>query len=133
MEIIRVTTRRRQEMVDLTPRLARLVEEKGWREGVLYLFCPHTTAGLCINESYDPAVAEDILHHLEQLVPPNSNYRHAEGNADAHIKSCLVGVHLVVLVREGKLALGTWQGVFFSEFDGPRERKVWVKMVSTSE
>ncbi|RDV83939.1 secondary thiamine-phosphate synthase enzyme YjbQ [Ammonifex thiophilus] len=129
MEVISVTTRRRQELVDITSQVAKLVAEKGLKEGVVYLFCPHTTAGICINENYDPTVAEDILRKLEELVPATGPYRHAEGNADAHIKSCLVGVSQVIPVREGRLALGTWQGIFFCEFDGPRQRKVWVKLI----
>ncbi|MEW6770870.1 MAG: secondary thiamine-phosphate synthase enzyme YjbQ [Bacillota bacterium] len=127
---IEVVTRKRQEFVDITGAVQAAVGESGVAEGVAYLYCPHTTAGICINENYDPTVAEDILHKLEELVPVGGPYRHAEGNAAAHIKSSLMGVAHPLLVSGGKLVLGTWQGVFFCEFDGPRRRKVLVQVLA---
>ena len=127
MEVLRITTTRKQEMLDITPHLRELVKEKGWREGILFLFCPHTTGGIAINENYDPTVKDDILNKLEELVPSKGQYLHREGNAHAHIKSCLVGIQQAVFVHNGELALGTWQGVFFCEWDGPRQRQIWVK------
>ena len=130
LKTIEVVTRRDQELVDITEKVREIVRESGVREGIVYLYCPHTTAGICINENYDPTVAEDILSKLEELVPVAGAYRHAEGNAAAHIKSSLVGVSHPLLVSDGKPVLGTWQGVFFCEFDGPRRRKVLVKIIS---
>ena len=107
-----------------------LVSKNSWQDGMLFLHCAHTTAGLTINESADPSVARDILTTLNKLVPESGNYSHAEGNSDAHIKSSLMGCTLQVMVKEQKLVLGTWQGLFFTEFDGPRKRKIlvhWLK------
>lgn len=130
LKTIEVVTRKHQEFVDITDKVQEVVRESGIAEGVAYIYCPHTTAGICINENYDPTVAEDILNKLEELVPVAGAYRHAEGNAAAHIKSCLVGVCHPLLVSSGKIVLGTWQGVFFCEFDGPRRRKIIVKIVT---
>lgn len=126
-----VQTNKTQEYVDITQRLQAAVKESGVQEGVAFVYCPHTTAGLCVNENYDPTVAADILNKLEELVPVHGAYSHAEGNAAAHIKSCLMGVSLQLLVNGGRLVLGTWQGVFFCEFDGPRQRKVLLKVLSS--
>lgn len=129
IKTIEVVTHKRQEFVDITGRVQSAVGEAGVSEGVAYLYCPHTTAGICINENYDPTVVEDVLNKLEELVPVSGAYRHAEGNAAAHIKSCLIGVTHSILVSGGKVVLGTWQGIFFCEFDGPRRRKVLVKVI----
>lgn len=130
IKTIEVVTHKRQEFVDITGRVQAAVGEAGVSEGVAYLYCPHTTAGICINENHDPTVVEDILNLLEALVPVGGGYRHAEGNAAAHIKSCLIGVTHSVLVSAGRVVLGTWQGIFFCEFDGPRRRKVLVRIIS---
>ncbi|MEW6446698.1 MAG: secondary thiamine-phosphate synthase enzyme YjbQ [Bacillota bacterium] len=129
IKTIDVVTHKRQEFIDITGRVQAAVGEAGVPEGVAYLYCPHTTAGICINENYDPTVAEDILNKLEELVPVSGVYRHAEGNAAAHIKSSLVGVTHSVMVSGGKVVLGTWQGIFFCEFDGPRRRKVLMRVI----
>ena len=121
-----VRTTGRSQMVDLTEDLRRLVREERLEEGRLTVFVPHTTAAVTINESADPAVAEDILAHLDRMIPWSHGWRHSEGNSAAHIKASLFGSSVVVTVTGGSLDLGTWQGVFFCEFDGPRERKVWV-------
>ncbi|MGQ9512724.1 secondary thiamine-phosphate synthase enzyme YjbQ [Thermodesulfitimonas sp.] len=130
LKTIEVVTHKHQEFVDITGKVQEVVRESGITEGIAYIYCPHTTAGICVNENYDPTVAEDILNKLEELVPVAGAYRHAEGNAAAHIKSCLVGVCHPLLVSGGKIVLGTWQGVFFCEFDGPRQRKVLVKVIT---
>jgi secondary thiamine-phosphate synthase enzyme len=105
----------------------RLVRDQGWSAGALLLYCTHTTAGVTINEAADPSVVRDILTHLGRLVPSSGDYKHMEGNSDAHIKSSLVGCSEYVPVQQGKMQLGTWQGIFFAEFDGPRSRKVLVQ------
>ncbi len=129
MEQIEVTTQSRKEFRDITPQVQEAVRRSGVREGVCYLFCPHTTAGLTVNENYDPTVRQDISAVLDQLAPERFPYRHTEGNADAHVKTTVVGSHLVLFVSDGRLVLGTWQGVFLAEFDGPRRRRVLVKVV----
>ena len=106
-----------------------IVDESGVKEGICYLYVPHTTAGIFINENADPDVKWDIEQTLEKLIPWEDNYKHIEGNAAAHIKSVLVGTNTFVPIKNGKLMLGTWQGIFFAEFDGPRDRKVIVKIM----
>ncbi len=126
---IEVRTSRREEFIDITRKVEDVVAASGVEEGVCYVYVPHTTAGVFINEHADPSVALDIKDTLARLVPPGAGYRHLEGNADAHIKATLVGTSQAVLVRGGRLLLGTWQGIFFAEFDGPRSRKVLVKVM----
>ncbi|WP_073477463.1 secondary thiamine-phosphate synthase enzyme YjbQ [Desulfatibacillum alkenivorans] len=121
-----VSTRSRTEMVDITSRVQDFVREEGVQDGAVMVFVPHTTAGVTINESADPDVARDIIMALNILVPGDLDYRHAEGNSPAHIKSSMMGSSVLVEVSGGRLVLGTWQGVFFCEFDGPRTRKVRV-------
>lgn len=129
MQSIRVKTNRRTQMLDITTEVQRIVTALGVRAGTCYLYVPHTTAGILINEHADPDVALDAEGTLDRLVPMAGPYRHAEGNSDSHAKSMLTGVNQFVFVEEGKLALGHWQGIFFAEFDGPRERKVYVKVL----
>ena len=126
MQTFNVKTSSRVEMVDITAQVAEAVRDEGVQEGLAVVFVPHTTAGVTINENADPDVARDIRRHLEKLVPPNEGYAHAEGNADAHIKSSLFGPSLVLIVSGGRPVLGTWQAVYFCEGDGPRRRKVHV-------
>ncbi len=126
MQTFRIKTSSRVEMVDITPQVAEAVRAEGVDEGLAVVFVPHTTAGVTINENADPDVARDIKGHLSQLVPPHEGYAHAEGNADAHIKSSLFGPSLVLIVSGGRPVLGTWQAVYFCEGDGPRGRKVHV-------
>ncbi len=124
-----VSTQAHEQLVDVTARVQAAVSEAGLQSGVVTLFVPHTTAAVTINENADPSVAQDILKGLMELVPRAAEYyRHLEGNSDAHIKATLVGPSVQVLVEGGKLVLGTWQGIYLCEFDGPRERKLWVKM-----
>lgn len=130
MERITIQTKRRKEMVDLNPFINKYLREKNYKDGALVIFVPHTTAALTINEGADPDVAEDIIDTLSQKIPPSRNYKHSEGNADAHILSVLVGQSLTIIVENGNLKLGTWQHIFFCEFDGPRSREVWLKFLS---
>lgn len=127
MDTLHIVTRSRETMLSITQAIQDLITARGWTEGALALFCPHTTAAVTVNEDADPTVTRDILTHLSASIPRAGDYRHAEGNADAHIKTALVGPSVTLLVSEGRLRLGTWQGVFFCEFDGPRERRLWVQ------
>lgn len=127
METLSIPTTQREELVDITRAVANLVKDKAWTNGAVLLFCPHTTGAVTINEAADPSVARDIVVNMAKLVPRRGDYRHAEGNSDAHIKSSLFGPDQLVIVENGALQLGTWQGIYFCEFDGPRSRKLWVK------
>jgi secondary thiamine-phosphate synthase enzyme len=126
---LRVQTKSRTELVDITQGVQRLVAESGIRSGVCYLYVPHTTSGITVNENTDPNVGRDILKELNKVIPFDDQYSHNEGNSAAHIKSTLVGVSKAVMVEEGRLALGTWQAIFYCEFDGPRDRRVFVKVM----
>jgi secondary thiamine-phosphate synthase enzyme len=126
---IEIKTKARNELVDITQQVAKVVKEAGIAEGICVVVVPHTTAGVTINENADPSVKADIIAKLGTLVPAGDRYQHREGNADAHIKAALVGTSESLLVQGGTLALGTWQGVFFCEFDGPRTRHVWVRVM----
>ncbi len=117
-------------LVDITSQIEQLVGRTGIREGMCAVYIPHTTAGVTINEHADPAVAADLLKELEKLVPWRDGYGHTEGNSAAHIKASLVGCSQTVPVQGGRLRLGTWQGIFLAEFDGPRTRNVWVKVMA---
>jgi len=130
MHSFSVTTHSRCEMVDITHRVEEVVSAQGVKEGVVCVFAPHTTAAITINENADPAVPKDVLTQLERMVPRNAPFSHREGNSDAHIKSSLVGASEFVIVSGGKLMLGTWQSIFFCEFDGPRTRRVFVQVLS---
>ncbi len=127
---ITAQTRSKVDLVDVTSEVERAVVETGVAEGMCYLFCPHTTAAIVLNENWDPAVEQDVALALEHIVPEHLPYRHGEGNSTAHIKSVLAGTDHFVFVQEHKLQMGTWQGIFLAEFDGPRTRTVWVKVVS---
>ena len=129
MEVLRVKTGRRTQLVDVTQQVERVVAAAGVVSGVCYLYVPHTTAGVMINEHFDPDVATDLEGVFERLVPRSGPYRHSEGNSDSHAKAVLAGTSQMIFVEQGKLVLGQWQGVFFCEFDGPRERKMWVKVL----
>ncbi len=120
-----IQTSRRNEFIDITAQIQDLVGEVS--EGVATVFVPHTTTGITINENADPAVPRDILKKLEELIPQQGNYSHMEGNSDAHIKASLFGSSVRVIIKNGQLLLGTWQAIFFCEFDGPRTRKFYVQ------
>lgn len=127
MKVLEVSTRQRCEMVNVTTRIQDVVRDARLRDGCVICYVPHTTAGLTIQENADPDVTRDLLYKLEQLIPHRDpGYEHAEGNSDAHIKASLMGTSQTVLVRDGRLVLGTWQAVYFAEFDGPRRRQLYV-------
>lgn len=129
MERIEIKTRKRIELVDITHEVQNAVSKTKVKSGVCFVFCPHTTAGLTINENADPAVQKDINNSLNRLVPEGAGYVHSEGNADSHVKASLFGLSLTILIEDASLRLGTWQGVYFCENDGPRQRQVWVKVI----
>ncbi len=129
MTTLTVPTSQRTELVEITGNVQKAVTQTGIQQGVCCLFVPHTTAGIMINENADPDVARDIAVTLDRLAPNRGDYRHSEGNSDSHVKAALVGVSLSVFIENGKLTLGRWQGIFFCEFDGPRERQLQVKVV----
>jgi secondary thiamine-phosphate synthase enzyme len=125
---VKVKTDSRIDMVDITSSIQKEVSKSDVKDGIAVIYVPHTTAGITINEGADPAVCDDIMAKLSELVPPNAGYRHGEGNADSHIKASLMGSSVSVLVENGNLVLGTWQKIFFCEFDGPRSRRVYMKV-----
>lgn len=129
MHSIHVRTDRRTQMVEVTQEVQRVVTALGVHSGTCFLYVPHTTAGILINEHADPDVASDAEGALDRLVPSAGPYRHAEGNSDSHVKTMLVGTSQIVFVENGRLVLGRWQGIFFAEFDGPRERHFHIKVL----
>lgn len=130
MHSVQIRTDSRETMLDITPRLEELLKSQDVSSGVMTVYTPHTTTGLTINEGADPDVCRDILAHLRTMVPRHAGFRHAEGNSDAHIKATLFGPSLQVIIHDGRLLLGTWQRVFLGEFDGPRTRTLWVKILT---
>lgn len=126
---LQVSTHSNTEFIDITSDIQKVVSESKVKSGFCEIFIPHTTAAITINENADPSVKRDILMELNKLIPFEDNYHHSEGNSAAHIKSSLVGCSLTVILEENRLQLGTWQGIYFCEFDGPRQRKVWVKIL----
>jgi len=129
LKYIDIYSEKRTHFIDITDEIKEVLDESNIKEGICYVYVPHTTAGIFINENADPDVKWDIENTLEKLIPWENNYQHAEGNAAAHIKSVIVGSSVSIPVSKGKLLLGTWQGIFFAEFDGPRTRKVIVKII----
>jgi secondary thiamine-phosphate synthase enzyme len=127
MEELRLQTRARTQFVDVTADVQGAVQRLGLTDAVVTVFVPHTTAGITINENADPDVLADLENALEKAVPWRAGYRHCEGNAAAHVKAGMMGSSVQVIVEEGRLQLGTWQSIFFCEFDGPRTRQVWVR------
>jgi len=121
---INVSSKKRNEMIDITYDIQKLIAEENLTEGHLFVYVPHTTAGITINEGADPSVQRDIIETLKKLIPENGDYHHMEGNSDAHIKASLLGSSVTVMVKNKKMILGTWQHIFFYEGDGPRTRKV---------
>ena len=132
MSSISVATGRREELIDVSDAVVDEVEASAVRDGTCLVFSPHTTCAVTINEGWDPAVTTDALKHLGELVPREADWAHAEGNSDAHIKAMLVGPSVLVPVSEGRLLLGRWQRVFLCEFDGPRQRELWVTVSGAS-
>jgi secondary thiamine-phosphate synthase enzyme len=130
-DTIRVKTSSKTELLDITSEIIKKIKSAGFQSGVVMVYVPHTTSAITINESADPDVKKDILMVLNDIVPSNANYRHAEGNSAAHIKAALVGPSVMFAVENGNPVLGTWQGVFFCEFDGPRSRRVNINFISS--
>ena len=124
-----IKTHSRVEFQDITGKVREIIGANGAKSGVCYVYSPHTTAGITVNEHADPSVVEDIIEQLDKMVPQHSRYRHMEGNSPAHIKTSLVGDSEILFIEDGKLVLGIWQGIFFCEFDGPRSRHVIIKIV----
>jgi secondary thiamine-phosphate synthase enzyme len=133
LKTISLKTRQPVEFIDITEQVAQAVTESKVRDGLCTVFVPHTTAGLTINENADPDVREDIIAVLNKLIPAAGAYRHLEGNSHAHIKSSLLGHSHTVIVQGGEMQLGTWQGIYFCEFDGPRSREVWVRITRSGQ
>lgn len=133
MKKVVVQTHSKTDLVDITVEVEKAIEESKIKDGVCIIFAPHTTAALTINENADPSVKGDILSELNRLVPFNGRYRHAEGNAAAHIKSSIIGPSKSIIVKNGRPLLGTWQGIYFCEFDGPRQREVWIKLIAAND
>jgi len=129
VEKIKIKTSKRIELIDITGEIQNIVKQGKIKNGICFIFCPHTTAGLTINENADPSVRRDIINTLNKLVPENAGYSHMEGNADSHVKSSLLGSSLTIFIEGGRLSFGTWQGIYFCEGDGPRQRELWTKFL----
>lgn len=129
MKRISVRTNSRIELQNITSKVEDIVIDSGVEEGVCFIFTPHTTAAITINENADPSVVKDIITETTRLVPESDRFSHVEGNSPAHVKSSLIGASEIVFIENGSLVLGTWQGIFFCEFDGPRMRDIWVKVI----
>jgi len=128
VKTLSLSSSRKDQIIDITPEVSDLVRTNGVKNGICFVYVPHTTAGVTINENADPDVKSDMLKGLSKIVP-DLNYEHGEGNSPAHIKASLVGSFVDIIIEKGRLALGTWQGIYFCEFDGPRTRKVFIKML----
>lgn len=129
MQYLQISTHSQVEFIDITDTIQRVISDSKVSSGLCQIFIPHTTAAITINENADPSVRRDIINELNKVIPFDDNYHHSEGNSAAHIKSSLLGCSLTVIIEENRLQLGTWQGIYFCEFDGPRQRKVWVKII----
>ncbi len=130
---IEIQTRTKVDLLDITADIQRAITEMPVQEGVCFLFCPHTTAGIVLNENWDPTVERDLAMVLEHMVPEGLSYTHGEGNSPAHVKSVLLGSDHFIIITQHQLQLGQWQGVFFAEFDGPRRRHIWIRVIRAGE
>jgi secondary thiamine-phosphate synthase enzyme len=128
-----VQTRAKVDLIDVTEHIREAIQNADISEGICFLYCPHTTAGIVLNENWDPTVENDVAMVLGRMVPDNLAYGHGEGNSPAHIKSILLGTDHFIFVRNGQLEMGQWQGIFFAEFDGPRHRSIWIKAVNDAD
>lgn len=129
MQILRLETKSREELVDISQQTQAMIATQGWQNGALLLFCPHTTCGLTINEGADPSVKRDMIKFFREIAPQIHGWAHAEGNSDAHIRASLLGSSLLTPVERGKIQLGTWQSIYLYEGDGPRRRSVWLQFL----
>ena len=125
---ITVQTRSKVDIIDITEKVQHTVRDSGVEEGICFLYCPHTTAGIVLNENWDPSVEKDVAMALEHMVPDDLSFTHSEGNSPAHIKSILLGSDHFIFIHHHRLEVGQWQGIFLAEFDGPRHRTIWVKV-----
>jgi secondary thiamine-phosphate synthase enzyme len=132
LEKIKVSTHERCQLIDITRKVIQIIEKQKIKEGILHIFCPHTTAAVTVNENYDPSVQTDISETLSKLIPHHAHYAHTEGNADAHVKAAVMGSSRTLFIHNGTIAFGSWQGIYLCEFDGPRTREVWVKIIETT-
>lgn len=132
MEKIEIQTTKRCEAIDITSSIQKIISGSSIKNGVCIVFVPHTTAAIIINENADPSVMKDLLNHLEKVVPMNGNFAHIEGNSNAHIKASFIGSNRDIIIENSSLKLGTWQGIFFLEFDGPRKREIFVEIVKNT-
>jgi len=133
MKELKVISKKRNEMIDITADVQKLIEKDNIQEGFIIIYVPHTTAGVTINEGADPSVQKDIIETLKRAIPESDDYLHSEGNSDAHIKASIIGSSVTVLIDNSRLVLGTWQHIFFYEGDGPRNRKVFLKIVKNKD
>jgi len=131
MEKISINTKKEKELVNIDSEIKEVILGKKWENGILTIYTPHTTSAITINENADPDVARDILSHLQELIPRNADFRHLEGNSDAHILSSLLGASEQIIIENRKMLLGTWQSIFFAEFDGPRARNIYLKFLNS--
>lgn len=130
MEVLEIRSTTREELINITHRVQEVVSAKNWQDGALLLYCPHTTGAVTVNEGADPDVARDIVVNLQRIVPFKGDYKHMEGNSDAHIKASMFGSDQMLIVEGGRIQLGTWQSIYFCEFDGARTRKLWMSWLS---
>ncbi len=129
LEVLEFDTSKRNDLIDITAEVIAAISRSRIESGICCLYVPHATSGVTINENADPSVRLDIIKKLETMVPRSENYTHTEGNSDSHVKSSIIGTTLTIIIENGSLVLGTWQGIFFCEFDGPRSRKIYVKTI----
>ncbi|MDD3374535.1 MAG: secondary thiamine-phosphate synthase enzyme YjbQ [Candidatus Omnitrophica bacterium] len=133
MHMIKISTQHRNQIIDITPQIQQYLSQEKFHSGLLTVFSPHTTAGITVNENADPDVKRDMLSFLQKTIPQDNNFKHIEGNSDAHIKGSLINFSQNFIIENGEIQLGTWQGIFFVEFDGPRSREVWIKLLADKE
>ncbi len=126
---LEIKTSSRSEIIDITDKIQKVISDSKIKSGICIIYVPHTTAGITVNENYDPSVRIDILDYLEKIAPASARYKHREGNADSHIKTSVVGSSATLVIEDGRVLLGSWQGIMFCEFDGPRTRKLIVKTI----
>lgn len=129
MEKISLKTNKRTVLIDITGQVESIISKSAVKNGICVVYCPHTTAGITINESYDPSVQDDIAFAFDKLVPNYKEFRHSEGNSDSHTKTSMIGPSEHLIISNGQMMLGRWQGIYFAEFDGPRTREVWLQII----
>lgn len=129
MEKISLRTSKRTVLIDITSKIQEVIVKSNVKNGICIVYCPHTTAGITINEAYDPSVQTDIAFAVDKLVPDYREFTHSEGNSDSHTKTSLIGASENIIINDGKMMLGKWQGIYFTEFDGPRAREIWIQII----